>query len=66
MPLNKCQLIDAIKEFNASADRAWLGLFSITELGRYLDHLQHAEQPRGESVWKRDNECNAVLFRHAA
>ncbi len=66
MMLNKSQLIDAIRDLNSSADRAWLGLFTRDELERYLQHLQHAQQPRGESPWQRTSETQAIMVRHAA
>ncbi|MDA0803675.1 MAG: hypothetical protein O2819_07995 [Planctomycetota bacterium] len=66
MHLNKSQLIDAIRDLNPSADRAWLGLFSKEELGRYLQHLHHAQSPRGGPAWERDGETGAIVVRHAA
>lgn len=62
--LSKDQIIASIQQINRSARREWLGLFDISALHRYLDHLQHALEPRGgHSVWVRPNETTAIVTR---
>jgi hypothetical protein len=63
----KARLIDGILHLNRSARRDWLDRFDIPALTRYLDHLQHAMEPRGrESVWFRDGETAAAMTRKPA
>jgi hypothetical protein len=64
---SKAQLIDGILQLNPSASKDWLDLFDVAALRRYLDHLQHALEPRGgQSVWLRDAETPAVVTRRPA
>ncbi len=63
----KAQLIDGILQINHSAKQEWLDLFDERALLRYLDHLQHAQEPRGrDSYWLRDAETPAVVTRAPA
>jgi hypothetical protein len=64
---SKAQLIASIMEINPSASQAWLARFDVSALRRYLDHLQHALEPRGRSsIWIRDGETPAVVTRRPA
>jgi hypothetical protein len=64
---SKAQLIASIMEINPSASQQWLDLFDVSALRRYLDHLQHALEPRGRgSIWLRDGETPAVVTRRPA
>ncbi len=64
---SKAQLIDSILQINRSAKPEWLDLFNVPALHRYLDHLQHAQEPRGrDSYWLRDAETPAVVTRKPA
>ncbi len=47
MTIGKPQIIEAIRELNPTAKRPWLEKFTVGDLGRYLDHLQLALEPRG-------------------
>jgi hypothetical protein len=63
----KKKLVDEIVELNPSATPAWLGGFDEPALRRYLEHLDHAQQPRGrKSYWFRDAETHAVVTRRKA
>jgi len=64
---SKAQLIDSILQLNGSAKQEWLDLFDVSALQRYLDHLQHALEPRGaDSFWLRDAETPAIVTRKPA
>jgi len=65
--LSKPQIISSIQQINQSARHDWLDRFDAMALRRYLDHLQHALEPRGgESFWIRDGETHAVVTRAPA
>ena len=50
--MSKAQMIDQIQQINRSAARDWLDLFTRSELGQYLAHLQLTLEPRGsDSRW---------------
>ena len=60
----KATLIDGILHLNPTARAEWLDHFDPPALERYLDHLQHAIEPRGRtSFWIRDAESTAVVTR---
>ena len=60
--LDKFKLIEAIREFNASARREWLEQFEPTQLRTYLAHLEYAHEPRGRtSRWLRPGDSPAVV-----
>lgn len=62
--LSKSQLIEAIRQINQSARPDWLGLFDVSALKRYFEHLQWQLEPRGgNSIWVRDGDTPAVLTR---
>lgn len=62
--LSKSQLIEAIRQINQSARPDWLGLFDVSALKRYFEHLQWQLEPRGRnSIWVRDGDTPAVLTR---
>ena len=63
----KPQLVDSIMQINPTASPEWLDRFGQAALARYLDHLEHAREPRGrDSFWFRDGETTAVVARRAA
>ena len=63
----KPQLIDGILRINPTTNQEWLERFEAPALSRYLDHLQHALEPRGrESYWLRTGETPAVVTRRPA
>ena len=65
--LSKSQIITNIQQLNRSAKHDWLDRFDAMALRRYLDHLQHAQEPRGgDSIWIRDGETHAVVTRAPA
>jgi len=65
--LSKAHLIESIMNLNPSATNTWLEGFAPDQLTRYLDHLQHALEPRGSgSAWLRDGNTAAVVTRRAA
>lgn len=65
--LTKAQIIDAIQQINHTARTEWLGLFDISALKRYLDHLQLTLEPRGpRSAWVRQGDTKAIVTREAA
>ena len=60
--LNKPTIIQHILHLNGSAKPDWLEMFDLSALARYLDHLQHALEPRGrESIWVRTGETPPVV-----
>ena len=60
--LSKATIIEHIQQINRSARYEWLEMFDISALRRYLDHLQHALEPRGGgSVWIRTGETPAIV-----
>ena len=64
---SKAPLIEAILHHNPSARPEWLGRFDEPALRRYLDHLQHATEPRGAaSAWVRDHGARPVVTRKPA
>ena len=59
--LSKAMIIQHIQQINSSTTHDWLERFDISALRRYLDHLQHALEPRGGgSFWVRTGETPAV------
>jgi hypothetical protein len=64
---SKSQLMDSIMQLNPTAKPEWLDGFDVPALQRYLDHLQHALEPRGrDSCWIRDAETPAIVTRKPA
>ena len=56
------RLVRHICALNPSARVEWLVRFTVEELGRYLDHLQFALEPRGKgSRWLRAEATPAIL-----
>ena len=61
------QVVDRIITINPTATRGFLDKFKKKSLDLYLDHLQHAEQPRGprSKPWKRPGDTPAIcVFSH--
>lgn len=59
--LTREQLIDRIQSYNATASADYLVHFSIGALGRYLDHLIAASEPRGPGArWTRPGDTRAI------
>ncbi len=64
--LTKAQIIEAIQQINRTARTDWLGVFDVTALKRYLDHLQLTLEPRGpRSAWIRPGDTKAIVTREA-
>lgn len=60
--ITKAMVIQHIQQINSSVSHEWLDRFDISALTRYLDHLQHAMEPRDRaSVWVRNGETPAVV-----
>ena len=63
----KDRLIAQILALNSGATTTWLARFDAPALRRYLDHLEHALEPRGAaSYWTRDGETSAAFTRAPA
>lgn len=64
--LSKAQIIEAIQQINRTARADWLGVFDVSALRRYLDHLQLTLEPRGAgSTWVRPGDTKAIVTREA-
>ncbi|MHC5026841.1 MAG: hypothetical protein ACYTGR_08805 [Planctomycetota bacterium] len=62
--LDKKTLITHIQSINRSARPEWLDRFTTPDLRQYLDHLQHAQEPRGAtSRWARSSGAAASTRR---
>lgn len=60
--LSRSQIMDRILSMNPSATQAFLGRFSDSALGVYLDHLVSAGRPRGRDArWERPGDSPAIM-----
>jgi len=60
--LTREQIVDRIQALNPTASVEYLTSFTANALGRYLDHLTAASEPRGrEARWARPGDTRAIL-----
>ncbi len=60
-------LVESIVALNPRADRSWLVTFDCYDLGRYLQHLECAGEPRESATpWRRLGDTSAIVCRTAA
>lgn len=61
------QLVEQIIQINPTAKTSYLQQFARGELQEYLEHLLHAQRPRGrDAVWTRPVEGHGIIFAEAA
>ncbi len=64
--LTREQVVDRILSLNPTASREYLSQFRDEALGRYLDHLTAASEPRGRAArWIRPGDSPAITWRQA-
>ncbi|MEM9063900.1 MAG: hypothetical protein AAGB51_00255 [Planctomycetota bacterium] len=58
------QVVDRIIRINPTATRSFLDRFKKNSLDLYLEHLAHAQQPRGprSAPWRRPGDTPAVCI----
>jgi len=65
--LTREQVVTRIIEINPTATRQFLDQFGKEALGRYLNHLVAASEPRGrEAVWERPGDAPAIMHRESS
>ncbi len=65
--LSREQVVDQILTINHSATADYLAQFGERELNKYLDHLLHAQEPRGRHArWDRPGDAPAIMTRRRA
>jgi len=65
--LTREQVVTRIIEINPTATRQFLDQFGKEALGRYLNHLVSASEPRGrEAVWERPGDSPAIMQRNSS
>lgn len=64
--LTREQVVGRIIEINPTATRRFLDQFGKEALGRYLNHLEVASEPRGRNaIWDRPGDAPAIMYRES-
>jgi hypothetical protein len=64
--LTREQVLGRIIEINPTATRQFLDQFGKEALGRYLNHLEVASEPRSRRVaWDRPGDAPAIMCRES-